>query len=266
VATGGAGGTGGTGGGAEGGGAQAQALVDTGLIVRYYIDEAASGQAPLELVDAAPNPLPLAIVWGTDVAYSEDADGNRGLTWNLIEQYSRASVSIDGTKISQQLHGSSTGTIEVVADVDAVSTYYSRLSHIGAGSEGGVFSLRMPAMSRFVFNLNESHRGWWEVDIAGLDRFVAHVVLDTTASDGVDRAKLYINGALVPRLAGYAPPQNELIDVGTGRHYVLGNRETGERTFAGTLYYGAMYSAALTEAEVLHNALVLSVDDDTPAQ
>ena len=56
-----AGGTGGTGaagatggaGGTAGAGGEPSGLVDGGLIVRYFIDEAASGQTPLHLVDAA---------------------------------------------------------------------------------------------------------------------------------------------------------------------------------------------------------------------
>ena len=40
-------------------------LVDEGLLVRYFIDEADSGQVPTQLVDSAPSPLPLDLHYTT---------------------------------------------------------------------------------------------------------------------------------------------------------------------------------------------------------
>ena len=261
-----AGGSAGTGGagGAAGGSPAGSSLVDTGLIVRYYIDEAASGQGPAELVDAAPAPQPLGMVWGPELSYAEDGAGHRGLRWNQIEQYSRATVAVDGTKISGQLHGSTTGTIETVVSVSAVSTSHSRLSHIGQDEEGGRFTLSMPSPSRLQFYTASGRKGYWEVDFPGLGRIVLHLVLDTTLADPAERVKLYLDGALVPSVGGEPPDQDEVLDLGTGRHYVLGNREVGERTFVGTLYYAAMYGSALSAADVLNNVGVLISDDDTP--
>jgi len=126
-ATGGSGATGGgtgamgaTGGGGQGGsGGNAPTLVDRGLLVRYYIDEAASGQTPQQLIDAAPSPLNLTINYTPSLTFTEVAS-NRGLHWALLGSSANARTTLDGTKILSGLNGHTTGTIEAVVDVTAV--------------------------------------------------------------------------------------------------------------------------------------------------
>jgi hypothetical protein len=267
-ATGGAGGTGAGGAGGAGGtgagGAIGQGpLIERGLLTRYFIDEADAGQTVLELQDAAPDPLPLAITYGPELTFATDGE-NRGLEWTAPELDGRASVAVDGSKLVA-LHGSKTGTIEVVIDVDEVTSSNSRISHIGFDFEGGRFSLTSPTTSRLrLFWQDSELAGDWPVPLAMLGRVVVHAVLDTSLPDPADRARLFVNASPVARIGGTPPALDQVIDLSTGTHYVLGNREIGLRSFRGRLYYAAMYTSALTTDEVLHNAAILSTDDDAP--
>jgi hypothetical protein len=256
--------------GTGGGGTVPTQLVDTGLLVRYFIDERADGQGNAELLDSAPDPLNLQMTWGTELNYLENADGNRGLHWTEVGLDSGSSVAAAGTKISQGLHGSTTGTIETVVEVAEVSTSSSRISHIGYDSESGSFTLSASSTTRLNFYKrtpgtgSDTLRGLWEVDFVTLGRVVIHLVYDSDQAAPEDRSKLYLDGALQPRLGGSDVPQGELIDIGTTEHYVLGNRYIGGRSFIGTLYYSALYGEPLTQAEVSQNVGVLLVDDDAP--
>ncbi len=243
-------------------------LVDDGLVARYYLDEAAEGQSPTEALDAAPDPLPLAITYvnlGVEefMTYLEDEDGNRGLAFAAIGHDDRASVAIDGTKISASLHGGKTVTYEVVADIQGVSLSTSRLSHIGLDT-GHTLSFETSSLTRLRFALNEHGTGAVPVNLPSLGRAVFHAVLDTAQTEPADRVRTYVNGGKQPIVTGTPPTLDEIIDLGIGRHYVIGNREIGERTIKGAIYYSAIYSIPLTDEQILQNVALLLVDDDTP--
>jgi len=95
-------------------------LVDRGLIVRYFVDEAASGQGPSQLLDAAPSPLNLGITYSTALSFAEVAS-NRALNWTSGDAAGDARVSLGSTKINSALQGSTSGTIEVVVNVTALT-------------------------------------------------------------------------------------------------------------------------------------------------
>jgi hypothetical protein len=275
--TGGAGGAGGMGtggmaaGGASAGGGglggawpQPLALVSEGLLARYHIDEAAMGTVPTELVDSAPNPNNLALSYEGELSYSE-VSGHRGLSWSLIEQNSRASIALAGSKFTG-LQAENSATIEMVLELSAVSSSHTRLSHIGEGSDSGNFTLSAPSITRAQLYTSPGGRiGMWQVDFVSLGRVVMHAVLDTAQADPEMRQRLYVNGAPAIRVGGDPIAQDAVIDVGTTTHYVLGNRETGGRSGVGTIYYAAIYTDVLTDAEIVNNAAALLFDDDTPA-
>ena len=89
-------------------------------------------------------------------------------------------------------------------------------------------------------------------------------MLDTTADED-GRVRAYIDGVDQGIGSASDPPTTlgETIDITSGQ-YVLGNRQSDNRTPEGNLYYCALYSVALTPDEVSHNAQVLLADDDTP--
>ncbi|WP_438013792.1 LamG-like jellyroll fold domain-containing protein [Sorangium sp. So ce315] len=254
----------------------ASCLTDDGLVVRYFLDEAALGIVPTQVEDAAEAPLTLALTTGPEMGFVGDGAGHSGLAWTAASGNSRASAPIDGTKIQSLLHGSRTGTIEAVLRIAEVSSQGSRIVHIGSDTEPGRFTLRSdrPGQVDFWWN-GTSCGGSWDVRIP--ERAVVHGVLDTTVqAPAVARLRLYVNGAPAPRLTptgGYCAEDARLPDVDAtldllpeGRHFVLGNREIGGRTFSGALYYAALYARALTDAEIQRHVAGLLASDDRPAR
>lgn len=237
-------------------------LVGRGLVVRYFIDEAASGTVPKKLLDSAPSPLPLTIFY--DAMSFDEVDGNRGLRWNAITQLGRVSAPIGGTKIQTELHGSKTGTIEVVVDVEATAKY-GRICHIGYDILAGFFTLRINTPDTISFNYHSGNNpaGTWSLDHAAAGRQVMHLVYDSTRSVPEDRARLFLDGKLQTPLGGTNPVDpNDGLNMPANAHFVIGNAEVGDRGIQGTVFYMALYSEALTDAELSKNAAVLQQSDD----
>lgn len=264
-------GTGASTGGTAGAGAADPALVDSGLVARYYMDEAATGQAPLALVDMAPMPLSVPISYtGTLLGYVEVA-GQRGLSWTT-QSTSRASIPIDAAKIHTLLHGTQTVTVEAVIDSPMLLPNSPRLVWIGpaGGTSDGQLSVLlqagvgMPSVNFNDPNVNQDTASSTDT-LAGVGRVVLHVVVDTSQPLATDRARLYRDGLAMPLATGTVPPtQNATLDLGFGNELAIGNRGAGDRAFVGVVYYLAMYSIALSPADVANNAAILLGDDDTP--
>jgi hypothetical protein len=251
-------------------------LVDDGLLARYFLDEAAGGQGPTHALDAAPDPLDLPLVYdgmgGMNPVYVEQA-GHRGLRWPTPGLDGRATIAVAGTKLQSGLHNRVAATIELVVEVDAVTDLGSRLTHIGRGIEYGHFTLRSSKIDRLEFYWKGNVlAGVWPVDWSGLGRAVVHVVVDTGQPDPIHRVRLYIGGVAVTGgmdIALVPPNQNEAIAIPTDPniplHFTLGNRGVDvDRSFQGTLYYAAIYAAALSETQLEENAAVLAGLDDAP--
>jgi hypothetical protein len=244
-------------------------LVSRGLLTRYFIDEAGSGSSVLRLEDAAPAPLPLDItITGGEFV---DDGGNRGLRWNAIVNTAIAKAAVLETgKIWQALDGSTTGTIELVVDVDAFLDS-SRLSHLAQGEDPGLFSLRVediPEGLDFVWNNDLDNRNTWAVDVRARNRIVLHLVFDSDRLLDSERVRLYVDGVEQAADVSNPPGPGETIEIidGTNPVYALGNRETGGRGVQGTFYYAALYSSALEPLEVTHNQTILRLNDDGPGR
>jgi hypothetical protein len=252
-------------------------LVGDGLIVRYFLDEAASGQTPTMAVDAAPQPLALPLVYskmgGNNPVYVEQS-GQRGLSWTKIELDGRATIPVDTTKIQSRLAGSTTATIEVVVEIDQVSADGSRVSHIGAGSEPGWLTLRSDDIQKAqTYWQGDKLAGAWDVDWVAEGRAVVHLVYDTAQADPAARVRLCLDGQQLPDAADTVehPTQNQTITIpATGMlmkpvHYTLGNRgEDVMRSFEDALFYAALYDVALSDGDIASNAALLGQDDDAP--
>jgi hypothetical protein len=260
-------------GGMGGSGGSPPALVDRGLVVRYYIDEAASGQMPLQIEDAAPMPLPLPIIYeGNTFGYVE-VDGQRGLRWELGNT-SKVMASITGTKVQQMLEGGTAGTIEVVVDTDVVSNQHSRISHIASPGElGGRFTLAVPPGGQGVlFDFRPAQQqstGEWDVPLRMAGRVVVHVVLDSSLADPTQRVQAFVDGQPLPAAAApvfpiVPPTLGEMAAFGPGPALFVGNTFNGDTPVRGIVFYSALYAAALTPPELANNVALLLVDDDTP--
>jgi hypothetical protein len=105
-------------------------LMDNGLIVRCFMDEASSGQLRSELVDSTANPLNIPITYGQAV-YVEN-DGNRGLYWQTALGDGKAELSLGSAKLAPLLDVTTT-TMEIVVGVDGADA--TTIGHI-AGLRG----------------------------------------------------------------------------------------------------------------------------------
>jgi hypothetical protein len=243
--------------------AATECLVNEGLLVRYFMDEAASGQAPPALLDAAPEPLALPIAYDTTTAltYCENA-GHRGLCWPHTNTNAKAWVPLAGTKIYTALNNVTGGTIELV--VDMTGGDFSRLSHVTAAS-GGDFTLGANGTGLLGFDWqSNTWPAQWNVPLTSIGRVVLQVVLDTTQAVPDDRIKLYLGGVVQTPLQTNPPTQGQAIALEPAGYYVVGNRSTSATSIQGAVYYVAMYSLPLTPAQISTNASMLALDDDSP--
>lgn len=245
-----------------------ECLVDRGLIVRYFINEAESGHDPAVLKDAAPEPLDLTIDYNSELDFS-NVDDHRGLAWPANANDGMVGTPADNTKIWSKLNTSMTGTLEVIVAIGATMPgYYSRISYFGHDSHD-IFSLSLRVGSgdssdSFFFNHDDvlDHVAFPTENDGMSQRMVLHLVLDTTILIDSERVKLYKNGSPVAGATGNFPWLGKQILLLNGEHYILGNRSNGGKPFNGTLFYAAMYSDALTASEIKTNADLLLIDDD----
>jgi hypothetical protein len=168
------------------------------------------------------------------------------------------------SKFFTRLNGSTTGTIEVVADVNDSHPSASRLVHVGV-DQTSFFSLEVQTQTTLQWDLNGLNQTTiWQVDHDALNRAVFHLVFDSTQPNASDRAMLYVNG--MPATVDMALPVllNDTIQPPTDGVFAVGNREIGTRTIQGSIYYAAIYDSAFTPAEVAQNHQLLIVDDDGP--
>jgi hypothetical protein len=250
-------------------------LVSRGLVVRYFLDEAPAGQTATVVRDAVDPALDLPMRYDTgDDPLWFEAPSGRGLRFPAIELDGGACAPIAGTKILTALNGSTTGTLEVVAEMTAGSVYGSRLLHIGLGSEWAFslgFSTVMPPTSvwfggQFATTVAPSNvYRFWPLDVAALGRTVLTLVYDSREVAEADRVRLYVNGvamAFDPTQAQETLVANDPIAVRADEHLCVGNRFIGGRTPVGSISYAALYAAALLPSEVQTNVARLVSRDD----
>ncbi len=238
-------------------------LVNAGLVVRYFMDEAASGQGPTQLLDAAAAPLNLPISYDASNYFYTEIETGRGWESTTVNNTGRASILADGTKVQTLLNGSTTGTIELVLRADAVNSSCTRLIHIGAGSESGYFTLQSCNLNNLNFYmLGGTLRGQWNPSFGTAGRTVLHLVYDSTQALAADRVRLYQDGTLLAKTGGIDPPLNETISIPIGKNFVVANRELCCRSFDGALYYAAYYNSGFSASQVSGNVNVLQGNDD----
>jgi hypothetical protein len=191
--------------------------------------------------------------------FSEVATG-RGLRWNALGEVDAvAAVAIGQSKIAV-LDGAEQATIEVVVRIEASSTQSSRLVHFGSDIASGRFTLSSDGLD----DLNAAMiagppRGVWQVD-GDQERHVYHLVFDRNGEvTPGEPLLLYEDGTAV---AGTFESLPGAIDLQPADYFTLGNREIGDRSFIGEIYYAAVYAEALAPQVVRDNADALALCDD----
>jgi hypothetical protein len=228
------------------------------------IAEAAAGQGPTLLVDAAPNPLPLAISYDATANMSFTApSAHRGLAWSLSGSTGRAKAAIGNSKIATRLGGKTMWTLETVVDVANCTSTDCRVLTIATDVAGYGSAALIVNDSTHVSVYLDGAPTTFAV-LAGVGRIVLHAVIDTTAAGAGERIQLFINGVAATETGGGQPAQNAVLTLGAGDSLVVGNVDTSNRSFAGTEFYAALYDVALTPLEITAQAAALAADDDTP--
>lgn len=242
-----------------------QVLVDRHLIARYYLDEDTTGSVQPDAFDAAPDPINLTLDYtGGQPAYVNPARSQTGLAFGKVSQTGYAGFgNVDGTKFEEPLE-TTAATIEVVVELGQVSDTPGEPSQlVWLGGNGNTGKIALAAgLAGFRMSFSDGLRSAWNVPMN--PRQVVTLVLDTTERAAQNRARLYIDGVLTPSTSGDPPSLNAEISVPNNAWFMLGNTTDEAHSFAGILYYAAIYNGALTADEVADNAAVLAVDDDTP--
>ena len=246
------------------------ALVDTGLLVRYYIDEAASGDGPADVLDASGNGYDVPIQYGLfSLFLYTEVSGNRGLECTSEGQAVGGIKSVSDVSdiLRDNLHGTQKATMEIVFDPDLYSGGGSRLLsvHPDDGSSG-IFTLRATGLTVNQFSWENTIRRTWDPGTSA--RQVVHIVVDTTLATANDRVKIYVNGTLQSPTINSNPALNDTLTLAASSFLNLwcrGDFATPTRAPDGTLFYAAIYNSVFTSGNVTTNFDILTADDDTPA-
>lgn len=245
-------------------------LVDTGLVCRYYFDEAASGTTPTQVDDTSSNAYHLTeINYGSgNMAYTE-VGGNRGLESTSASGAQRIRETINDTSdaFRDAIIGSTDCTLELVFDPDAFTINTSRVAAINdrVGSAPR-FGLAARDTNDYVIYFN----GGASVSInpAITTRMVMHIVLDTTNATQDNRIRYSINGGALTGGLSMALGDSSTISAGNGHDLIFLNRESSssfDRSMDGILYYAAWYSSVFSAANITTNYDILTLDDDEPS-
>jgi hypothetical protein len=180
----------------------------------------------------------------------------------VIDADGRATIGLTGTKVASALTGSTEATIEIVATIANASPAGSRLIHMGTGTARGDFSLRVVTQNRLDLAWADGLAAEWP--FAAGDRMVIHLVVDTQAVEGQNRARLFIDGLEASPMSLIPIPMGDTLSFSNSSQLALANRGDGNRSFAGMLGYAAIYSVKLTADEIENNVARLAADDDGP--
>ena len=241
------------------------ALVDTGLVVRYYLDEAVDGTGPTLVNDAGPNNIDLTINYGSGNLDYTEVSGNRGLESISTTGVQRADYTITSSDaLDTALTGGKKFTLEVVVRVDAWTVNGSRIFGINAtAGENGSLIVRRGGSDNISVTFNDAAQG--DIDAVS-SRTVIHAVIDSTKTAN-SRIQYSINGGTLTDLSNTVGLDETLASV-VGQKFTMFNREnvgTYDRSFDGELFYAAMYNVAFSQTDIDTNYAILTADDDTPA-
>jgi len=254
----------------KGKGFSSSGLDDSGLLVRYYLDEAASGTTPSVASDdsgigAAMN---MNIDWGNPDASWTEISNNRGLDFYNTEHNAIAEADINDTsdKVRDAIEGGKTCTLEFRGQIDEGSSSVGRVFGIRSSTEeeGIVMLLTAgaPVMTGYIrwrdndamtFTLPNTLHTW-------------HIVFDSSEASLSDRITIYQDGIeyTTGRSEGSMPSLDETLQMSASASIVLMNRPDLARWVQGTAYYAAIYSDPFTAQRCADHHTIIAADDDTP--
>lgn len=243
-------------------GDQPAALIDDGLVVRYFLDDYPRGAPPDggTAKDSGPMPaLDLPFIKQGGQPKYELVEGNSGLSWTNVSNNGRAIAPVIDSKL-MDLGGATEFTLEVVVDIETANGAGTRYIHIGTPSDHSLALVSDDPESMHLRSHVSTNTAVWDPDLTN-GRTVCTVVVDLSQL-GADRYRLFINGG--NEVGATSFQDLDSVEIDAGHSLSIGNRTDGDRAMIGTLFYAAIYDRALTEAEVQQNADVLGESDDAP--
>jgi hypothetical protein len=253
----------GAGGGAQGG--SAAGLDDGELFARYWIDEAASGTLPVELLDAASDPQHLDIDYAGAMVWTEPSVGRRGLLFpDQVTAAVASAPEVTTTKFAD-LYGRTSLTVEAVATLSGSPTSEARVFHLGDASSWGTILLAQQNPGGLLTGIHDTAGPRWTVQYQ--QRIVIHVVVDTSAIQAEDRVRAFVDGQLVAPSGGTAPAQNSAFAMEADPApdaFMIGNRNALDRGWQGVIHYLALYTTVFDQGRISDHAAWLATRDDAP--
>lgn len=245
-------------------------LSDTGLLVRYYVDEASSGTGPTQVNDASSNAYHLTEVnYGAgNMAYGAGGFGRLlESTSTTGTQRARRGINNTADTIRTGLTGAKRITFEVVVDIDSLNASNSRIfcinDRVGTAPELGLAGTDLNNVDFYWKGV--AHRRL--ALLAPTNRVVMHIVINTSEGTAADRIRWYVNGKLESPTALANPTLDETFSFAADCDLIMFNREnagTWDRSFDGRLAYCAIYNQAFNTVRLAEHYDLLIKGDDTP--
>ncbi len=236
-------------------------LVERGLVVRYFLDEA-DRERPAMVFDSGPSPAFDLQLFATMAGpYFVDSEQGRGLRWTDEGQGGSYARTVT-PKIIDALTDTETLTMEAVVTVQADANA-SRVFDIGTGFHSEC-SLAVRTDAVYLVR-NDILTVFWSVDLNRKAPAVVAAVFDQTASEPSDRFRLYVDG-VDQGPASTSPQPGETFRILAGDSFLIGNAPTNDKSVEGRIGYVAVYNSAFTDAEAMQNAQILSQKHDAPTR
>lgn len=236
------------------------ALVDRGLLLRYFLDDA-DGGSPDAVVDSGPAPaFDLQASRSTNGPSFVETLAGRSLAWDAAGSRGGYVANVSD-KVRLAIDGGSRLTVEAVVRAEAVAND-SRVFHIGEQTYTACGLLLNDQV--ITLGRNGDFGIAWPIRLAELaSSRVVTIVIDTTLPDDGSRARFYLDG--VDQGDAMQPPFPGATFIISSFHgFVIGNRPANDRSLSGEIGYLAIYTEPLTSQEVRQNASILAVKHDSP--
>ncbi len=229
----------------------------TGVLVRYFHDEAASGTAPAASLDSSGvgTALDLTNTYGGNMAYTAPGTG-RGLDWTTAGGAGTIKAAIDGTKAKTTLQGKQRITMAAATNLDALASATQATTDCR-------LAISLETATKALVTVNDK-TAFWNVSSLTGSRHVLHAVIDTTQSLAANRMRLYIDGADQGDAdGGTFPAQSETLDLLTGKSLTVGNTVAGDQSPNGIVGFSAFYDEAFSPSKVSTEAAAIASTDDS---
>jgi hypothetical protein len=239
-------------------------LSDDGLVARYFID---SDDPATLLLDSAPSPVSLDILTGGgQPVFTIDGVG-RGLLWTTL---AAGGIAVKGgpamMKLQTALNGERTATLEVLAKIASATTAGSLIA--GVYTDTYQLSLHVSNLANINATVGTTSGFRWPAILGSASPpRVFHLVFDSQNPISSERLVMFINGVpIAPSPGSTSLNANEQLNFPVPPAATIGATPDGniDDSINGSVFYYAVYSEALSLAQVQAHSEILNISSDGP--